>query len=109
MNGNSEGSQTTLSAEPAYRVGDHVTDREETEAKPMVVVAVTAHTAEEYRVEGANKTVAELNEAYPADDEVVEVVFAQKTTADLENLKRYAYPASRLELRNRTHPTEEDA
>jgi len=108
MDDNSEGSQTTLSAEQSYRVGDHVTDREEDESKPMLVVGIPGRLAWEYRVEGANQTVAELNEEYPKADEVVEVVFVQKTDADLSNLKRYAYPASRLKRRHPVHPTEEN-
>jgi len=104
----SEGSQQTLSAEQEqpYRVGDHVTDREEEESKPMLVAGIPGHLAREYRVEGANATVAELNEEYPKADEVVEVVFVQKTDTDLSNLKRYAYPSSRLKRRNAVHPTE---
>lgn len=104
----SEGSQQTLSAEQEqpYRVGDHVTDREEEESKPMLVAGIPGHLAREYRVEGANATVAELNEEYPKADEVVEVVFVQKTDTDLSNLKRYAYPSSRLKRRNPVHPTE---
>ena len=72
-------------------------------------IGIPGHLAREYRVEGANKTVAELNGDYPDADEVVEVVFAQRTSNDLENLKRYAYPSSRLKARHRIHPTEEDA
>lgn len=94
---------------PPYRVGDHVTDREEDEEKPMLVVSIPGHTAREYRVEGVNKTVAELNPDYPKADEVVEVVFARRTDSDLGNKKRYAYPSSRLELRHSIHPSDEES
>ena len=109
MDDNSEESQKTLSAEQPYRVGDHVTDREEDESKPMLVAGIPGHLAREYRVEGANKTVAELNEEYPKADGVVEVVFVQKTDTNLSDLKRYAYPASRLKRRHPVHPTEEES
>jgi hypothetical protein len=114
MNEDSEESQTRLfpeTAEPeqVYRIGDHVTDREEDEEKPMVVVGVPGHLARDYRVEGANKTVSELNPEYPKEDGVVEVVFVQKTDTDLANSKRYAYPSSRLKHRNSVHPTEEES
>lgn len=111
MENDSEGNQATLSTdrEQPYRIGDHVTDREETEEKPMLVVGIPGHLAREYRVEGANATVAELNEEYPKADAVVEVVFAQKTDTDLLNSKRYAYPASRLRHRNSIHPSDEEA
>lgn len=106
-----DGEQATFSNDesgPPYRVGDHVTDREEDEEKPMLVVGITGHTAREYRIEGANKTVAELNPEYPKMDEVVDVVFVQRTDTDLDDLKRYAYPASRLKARNHIHPTDEE-
>jgi len=111
MNEDSERSQARLSPETAeqeqpYRIGDHVTDREEDEEKPILVVGVSGHLARDYRVEGANATVAELNPQYPKADEVVEVVFVQKTDTNLANSKRYAYPSSRLKHRNSIHPTE---
>lgn len=115
MANENRGEQSTLAAggeendaEPPYRVGDHVTDREEEETKPMLVVGIPGYLAREYRVEGANKTVAELNEEYPKADEVVEAVFVQRTDTDLDNLKRYAYPASRLKHRNSVHPSDEE-
>jgi hypothetical protein len=109
MSKESEEENDAESTLPPYRVGDHVTDREEAELKPMLVVAIPGRNAREYRVEGANKTVSELNPEYPKTDEVVEAVFVQRTNNDLDALKRYAYPSSRLECRSRIHPTEEEA
>lgn len=108
-----EGSQQTLSPdtaaeEPTFRVGDHVTDREENEEKPMLVAGIPGFNAKQYRIEGANKTVAELNPEYSETSEVVEVVFMQRTDTDLDGKKRYAYPIDRLKHRHSVHPTEED-
>jgi len=75
----------------------------------MLVVGIPGRLAREYRVEGSNDTVAELNPEYPKADEVVEVVFVQKTDTDLSDCKRYAYPASRLRHRNSVHPSEENS
>lgn len=108
------GSQQTLSPDTAaeerpFRVGDHVTDREENEEKPMLVAGMPGLNAREYRVEGANKTVAELNSDYPETAPVFEVVFMQRTDADLDGKKRYAYPVGRLKHRHPVHPTDEES
>jgi len=90
------------------RVGDHVTDREEDEGATMVVVERTGHTAREYRLEGSSKTVADVNEDYPAADDVVEVVYPERETERLGDLKQYAFPVSRLQVTNPVHSQDEE-
>lgn len=81
--------------QPQLHVGDHVQDKEDDDA-PLLVTAVTPKTAAEYDLGG--KTVADYNEAYPADDRVIEVRYPQRTTVDVDRLDDYAFPRSRLEL-----------
>jgi len=85
-------------------VGDHVQDRDDDDAT-LVVVALSPQQASEYAV-GEDATVATYNEDYPADDDVVEVVYARRTTADIENVQRYAFPRSRLSLETPVHDIE---
>lgn len=85
-----------------FDAGDVVRDRETGDV--VVVARVTDTPADEWRVEGADHTVAdyETNDGYPDDDPVVEVVypFSAPRTADLEHLQRYAFPHARLESAN---------
>lgn len=92
---------------PPLHAGDHVQDRDNPDA-PMVVVAVSPHAAHEYRLEGTSKTVAEVNEAYPANDDVVEAVYPDRDDDDLAALKRYAFPRSRLELVTPVHDRDDE-
>jgi len=92
---------------PPLHAGDHVQDRDDPDA-PMVVMEVSPHAAHEYRLEGTSKTVAEVNEAYPANDDVVEVVYPGRDDDDLAALKRYAFPRSRLELVSPVHDRDDD-
>ncbi|MFC7176512.1 SWIM zinc finger family protein [Halosegnis marinus] len=80
-----------------YEAGDAVRDRETGDL--VVVAAVHDTPADEWLVAGTDRTVAdyETNDGYPTDDPVVEVVYpfsaGRKPLADL---KRYAFPHSRL-------------
>jgi len=93
--------------DPSVRIGDHVTDREEDEGATMVVVERTSHTASEYRLDGSQKTVADVNPGYPATDDVVEVVYPQRETERLADLKQYAFPESRLQVTAPVHDQDE--
>jgi hypothetical protein len=86
-------------------VGDHVADREDDDAT-LLVVAVSPQQANEYDVGEA--TVADYNEEYPEDDDVVEVVYAQRTCVDIENARRYAFPRSRLRVTAPAHDLDAD-
>lgn len=77
--------------------GDAGRDRETGDL--VVVVRVTDTPADEWLVAGTNRTVADYgtNDGYPDDDPVIEVVypFAAPHTP-LKQLRRYAFPHSRL-------------
>ncbi|QLH81002.1 hypothetical protein [Halosimplex pelagicum] len=94
---------------PQLHVGDHVQDREDDpdEAATMLVVGTPAERADEVPVDD-EKTVADVNPEYPADDHVVEAAFPSRTTADVDHLTSYAYPRSRLRRTARLH-SEEDS
>ena len=80
-------------------VGDHVRDRDDADAR-MVVVGLTGSPAFDFEIDadgGELFTVAELNPSFPSDDDVVQVVFPSRATTDVSQLTRYAYPRSRLE------------
>lgn len=86
-------------------VGDHVADREDDDAT-LLAVAVSPQQANEYVVDGEGKleaTVADYNEDYPEDDDVVEVIYAQRSCVDIENARRYAFPRSRLKVTAPAH------
>lgn len=85
-------------------VGDHVADREDDDAT-LLVVGVSPQQANEYDV--GDSTVAEYNEDYPEDDDVVEVIYAQRTCVDIENARRYAFPRSRLKVTAAAHDLED--
>jgi len=90
---------------PSLHVGDHVQDRDDPGAT-MVVVELPPHEVGEYRLEGTAKTVADVNPDYSADDDVVEIVYPERTTSVMANLKRYAFPRSRLERVAPVHESE---
>jgi len=92
---------------PNVRVGDHVQDREDPDAT-MLVVGTPLARAATYEIDDGGTAVADVNPQYPDADHVVEVVFPERTTVDLENLSTYAYPRERLELKNPLHDAEGD-
>lgn len=80
-----------------FEAGDVVRDRET--GNRMVVVETTDDPADEWVVEGTDTTVAdyETNHGYPRDDPVVEVVYPFSGDRRFSELKRYAFPHSRLD------------
>ena len=82
--------------------GDLATDRETGDT--VVVYRLTDETAAERYIEAADTTVADYpkNDGYPRDDPVVEVVypFSGDRDADLDERPRYAFPYSRLAVRD---------
>lgn len=95
--------------DPQLHVGDHVTDRETGDAgATMLVERLPTLDANEYNIESGGPTVADANDDYPADDDVVEVTFPERTDIDLASRDRYAYPRSRLELETPLHNRNED-
>lgn len=86
----------SMSDDQPLHVGDHVRDREDDDAT-LLVTGLSPQPASRYTVDG-DQTVADVNQDYPEDDDVVEVVYPQRTTIDVERLDVYAFPRSRLEL-----------
>lgn len=84
-------------------VGDHVTDREDDDEKTMVVTETTSYRADEFRLEGTEKTVADVNDPQYANDPVVNVVYPDRTDSTIHPLKEYAFPAGRLEITASVH------
>lgn len=82
--------------------GDVAVDRETGDT--VVVYRLTDDRADERLVDGSETTVADYprNDGYPSDDPVVEVVypFSGDPGTDLEDLRRYAFPYSRLSVRD---------
>jgi len=82
--------------------GDVAVDRETGDT--VVVRRTTTTPASEYRIGAAGCTVAEYprNDGYPPEDPVVEVVypFDGDPDVDLEDLRGYAFPRSRLSARD---------
>lgn len=98
---------------PGHLPGNRVEDRDE-ETKHLRVVARTPHQASKSRVAAVGKTVAELNERYPADDPVYVCIY--ESTLDEKfgarwrdwsgaylafmvgnyGLQTYSFPGSRL-------------
>ena len=76
--------------------GDVVRDRET--GNRLVVIEVTPHRADEVDIPATETTVSEhpTNEGYPADDLVVEVIYAADV-ARRDDPVRYSFPLSRLE------------
>ncbi|MFC6973672.1 hypothetical protein ACFQL1_01670 [Halomicroarcula sp. GCM10025709] len=69
----------------------------------MVVVATPATLAEDYVLGEGPQTVADYNEDFPAIDPVIEVVYPQRTSKDLDDHQRYAFPRGRLKLEQPVH------
>jgi hypothetical protein len=94
---------------PTLNIGDHVEDRGDHEAT-MLVVGTPLARAKSYQIDD-DHTVADVNPQYPAADHVVECVFPERTTADADRLRTYAYPRERLErvtpIHNRDDETQE--
>lgn len=82
-------------------VGDHVQDEQDPDAT-MVVVNLDTLQADAYELED-DLTVADVNTEYPSDDDVVEVVYPNRTDLNLEGKKPFAFPKSRLEIVSRVH------
>lgn len=82
--------------------GDLATDRETGDT--VVVYRLTDETADERYVDAADCTVADYptNDGYPRDDPVVEVVypFSGDPDTSLDDRPRYAFPYSRLAVRD---------
>lgn len=81
---------------PVLNVGDHVVDREDRDPV-LLVVATPFQRAANFTIGGGETTVADVNADYPETDPVIEVIYAARTTADVETEKRFAFPRSRLE------------
>ena len=90
---------------PALHIGDHVSDREDEDGATMLVVGLPVATADEYEVGG--QTIAEYNPDYPAGDDVVEVIYPQRTDVDVRPINEYAFPRSRLALEQPIHELED--
>ncbi|WP_436344480.1 hypothetical protein [Natronorubrum sp. FCH18a] len=88
-------------------VGDHVQDEQDPDAT-MVVVGFDTLQADAYELGDGGPTVADVNPEYPATDDVIEVVYPQRTDLKLEGKKRYAFPRSRLEVVGRVHDRDEE-
>jgi len=96
---------------PPLSVGDHVQDREDPDhhkSATMLVVGTLLARAEIYEIDSDGRTVADVNPEYPDADHVVEVVFPERTTVDIEHLSTYAYPRGRLERTAAVHSEEGD-
>lgn len=82
--------------------GELATDRETGDT--VVVYRLADETAEERYIDAAGCTVADYprNDGYPRNDPVVEVVypFSGDARADLDERPRYAFPYSRLAVRD---------
>ncbi|UHQ96443.1 hypothetical protein [Natrinema halophilum] len=83
-------------------VGNHVQDREDPDAT-MVVVNLDTLRADAYELEDGGPTVADVNPQYPETDDVVEVIYPQRTDLTLEGKETYAFPRERLEVVARVH------
>lgn len=81
--------------------GDLVQDRETD--KTVIVTSVTGRRADEYVVPDTDRTVAafDSNAGYGAHEPVIEAVYLESlpalpTATEIEEKRRYAFPASRL-------------
>lgn len=81
---------------PNLHVGDHVVDRDDADETTMLVIGIPSERALEYTI-GGDETVADYNPDYPAADHVIEVVYPQRTDAELSTEHTYAFPRARLE------------
>jgi len=81
--------------EPLH-IGDHVTDRDDADEPPLVVTGLPLQRAATYLVDGTPLT--EYNPEYPPEAHAIEVAYAQRTDAFLEEQQTYAFPRSQLRL-----------
>ncbi|GGM64039.1 hypothetical protein J2752_000481 [Halarchaeum rubridurum] len=95
---------------PQLHVGDHVQDRDDEGETPATMLAarVPVGDASGHEIDADGTTVADVNPDYPADDDVVEVVFPSRSDTDLTPQNRYAYPRGRLERTAAIHEEAED-
>ncbi|WP_089650133.1 hypothetical protein [Halobacterium hubeiense] len=96
----------TNNDQPSLHVGDHVQDREDDDAT-LLVTGISPQPANHYTVNG-DQTVADYNPDYPADDDVVEVRYPQRTTSNVSQLDTYAFPRTRLKLAEPLHARDEN-
>ncbi len=68
-------SNSSTDALPALHIGDHVTDRDDDDGAPMIVVGLDTLRADAYELGNGGPTVAAANPDYPEQDDVVEIVF----------------------------------
>ena len=90
---------------PPLCVGDHVTDRDDPNDRPLVVTGLPPQRATTYEIKGTS--LAEYNSEYPPEDPAIEVVYAQRTDVFLAEQPTYAFPRSRLRLVTPLHDRDE--
>lgn len=82
-------------------------DGSEDAAEPtLVVVGLPLQRAATYDV--GDKTVADYNPNYPAEDHAIEVAYPDRTDVYLEEQQTYAFPRSRLKLQTPVHDRDGD-
>jgi len=91
---------------PRLYVGDHVRDRESDDEETLLVVGIPGGVASGYTI-GGGETVADYNLDYPEDDEVVEVVYPQRTHSGIPT-DTYAFPRTRLERIAAVHDVDDE-
>jgi len=96
-----------MSEQLTLHVGDHVQDRDDEDDATLLVIGISPQSAQHYSVNG-DQTVADYNQEYPAEDDVIEVVYPQRTTGDISALATYAFPRSRLELETALHDRDDE-
>jgi len=92
---------------PDLHIGDHVQDRDDDDGTTMLVVGLDTRKAAAYELEDG-VTIADVNPEYPAEDDVVEVVFPGRVDMEISSMRRYAYPRRRLELETPLHDRGEE-
>jgi hypothetical protein len=92
--------------QPSLHVGDHVEDREDSDAT-MLVVGTPPRSIAETPIDG-EQTVADVNPECDPDEPVVNVVFPSRTDTDLGALQQYGYPRSRLQRVEAIHTEGDD-
>jgi hypothetical protein len=89
------GAPAADSSLPMLQVGDWVVDREDGDAR-LLVVGHAVDVASSVDVNG-DETVADVNPGYPENDWVVECIFPSRGDVGLEDATVYSYPRSRLQ------------
>jgi len=92
---------------PQLHVADTVEDCDDPDAN-MLVHALPSEPACEHEIDEKGTTVANINQDYPATDDVVVVTFPQRTDSTLGPLQTYAYPRSRIRLVDSFHDGDGD-